>query len=94
MLFQDVEIAIDMMSLINSYDTAVLLSGDGDLAYAVSALGYRGVRVKVVSLRSMISDSLINIADRYTDIDTIMEDIRKTAHRSRSQCVESVQSVS
>ncbi|HAG82227.1 MAG TPA: NYN domain-containing protein, partial [Cyanobacteria bacterium UBA12227] len=29
----DVEIAVDMMALVGSYDTAVLVSGDGDLAY-------------------------------------------------------------
>ena len=73
----DVEIAVDMMSLVGSYDTAVLVSGDGDLAYAVNAVSYRGVRVEVVSLRSMTSDSLINVADRYIDLDTVKEDIQK-----------------
>jgi len=32
------EIAVDMMALVGSYDTAVLVSGDGDLAYAVMRL--------------------------------------------------------
>lgn len=76
----DVEIAVDMMALVGSYDTAVLVSGDGDLAYAVDAVSYRGVRVEVVSLRSMTSDSLINVADRYIDLETIQESIQKT-HR-------------
>ena len=35
----DVEIAVDMMTLAGSYDTAVLVSGDGDLAYACRLLG-------------------------------------------------------
>lgn len=73
----DVEIAVDMMALIGSYDTAVLVSGDGDLAYAVDAASYRGVRVEVVSLRSMTSDHLINVADRYVDLESIKEDIMK-----------------
>lgn len=73
----DVEIAVDMMALVGSYDTAVLVSGDGDLAYAVDAVSYRGVRVEVVSLRSMTSDSLINVADRYIDLDAIKDDIQK-----------------
>ncbi|MEB3210153.1 MAG: NYN domain-containing protein, partial [Leptolyngbyaceae bacterium] len=38
---------------------------------------YRGVRVEVVSLRSMTSDSLINVSDRYIDLDSIKEDIQK-----------------
>jgi uncharacterized LabA/DUF88 family protein len=73
----DVEIVVDMMALSDCYDTAVLVSGDGDLAYAVNAVSYRGVRVEVVSLRSMTSDSLINVADLYIDLYTIKEAIQK-----------------
>ncbi|UZQ55177.1 NYN domain-containing protein [Trichothermofontia sichuanensis B231] len=75
----DVEIAVDMMALVGAYDTAVLVSGDGDLAYAVNAVSYRGVRVEVISLRSMTSDSLINVADRYIDLESIKDDIQKTS---------------
>jgi len=74
----DVEIAVDMMALVAAYDTAVLVSGDGDLAYAVDAVSYRGARVEVVSLRSMTSDSLINVADNYIDLESIKEDIQKS----------------
>jgi uncharacterized LabA/DUF88 family protein len=65
------------MCLVGAYDTAILVSGDGDLAYAVDAVSYRGVRVEVVSLRAMTSDVLINVADRYIDLDQIKEDIQK-----------------
>lgn len=75
----DVEIAVDMMSLVGAYDTAILVSGDGDLAYAVNSVSYRGIRVEVVSLRSMTSDSLINVADRYIDLESIKEDIQKAS---------------
>jgi uncharacterized LabA/DUF88 family protein len=77
----DVEIA-DMMALVDSYDTAVLVSGDGDLAYAVNAVSYRGARVEVVSLRSMTSDSLINVSDRYIDLEVIKDDIQKMPRQS------------
>ncbi|WAS06242.1 NYN domain-containing protein [Gloeomargaritales cyanobacterium VI4D9] len=79
----DVEIAVDMLSLVGSYDTAILVSGDGDLAYAVDAVSYRGVRVEVVSLRSMTSDSLINVSDRYIDLESIRDEIRKS-HRPQT----------
>lgn len=78
----DVEIAVDLMCLVGSYDTAIIVSGDGDLAYAANAVSYRGARVEVVSLRSMTSDSLINVADRYIDLDQVKEDIQKT-HKSQ-----------
>lgn len=73
----DVEIAVDLMSLVGSYDTAVVVSGDGDLAYAADAVSYRGARIEVVSLRSMTSDSLINVSDRYVDLDSIKAEIQK-----------------
>ncbi|MFN3359855.1 MAG: NYN domain-containing protein [Pseudanabaenaceae cyanobacterium] len=88
----DVEIAVDMMALIGSYDTAVLVSGDGDLAYAVDAASYRGVRVEVVSLRSMTSDHLINVADRYIDLESIRDDIQK-APRSHMRQISVVNTI-
>jgi uncharacterized LabA/DUF88 family protein len=74
----DVEIAVDLMALVGSYDTAVIVSGDGDLAYAADAVSYRGARIEVVSLRSMTSDSLINVSDRYIDLEQIKDEIQKT----------------
>ncbi|NJM68711.1 MAG: NYN domain-containing protein [Scytonema sp. RU_4_4] len=73
----DVEIAIDMMTLARYCNTLVLLSGDGDLAYAVENITYRGVQVEVVGLGSMTSDSLIRVADSYTDLELIKQDIQK-----------------
>lgn len=81
----DIEIAVDMMTLADYYDTAVLVSGNGDLAYVVDAISYRGVRVEVFSLRSMTSESLINVADDYTDLDSIKKIIQKGS-RSTPTC--------
>ena len=73
----DVEIAVDMVTLVDAYDTAILVSGDGDLTYAVNVVSYRGARVEVVGLRSMTSENLINVADHYIDLDSIKEQIKK-----------------
>jgi uncharacterized LabA/DUF88 family protein len=89
----DVEIAVDMMSLVGAYDTAVLVSGDGDLAYAVDAVSYRGVRVEVVSLRSMTSDSLINVADRYIDLETIKDSIQKSTRHHHTYTYRPLSSI-
>ncbi len=72
-----VEIVVDMLSLSGYCDTLILLSGDGDLAYAVNAITYRGVKVEVVSLRSMTSESLINVADQFTDLADLRDRICK-----------------
>lgn len=73
----DVEMAIDMLMLADHCDTMVLVTGDGDLAYVVNAVTYRGVTVEVVSLRSMTSDALINVADQFTDLAGIQQHIQK-----------------
>jgi uncharacterized LabA/DUF88 family protein len=81
----DVEIAVDMLNLAPYYGTAVLVSGDGDLAYAVNAVSYQGVRVEVVSLRTMTSESLIDVADCYIDLDSIKHQIQKIDNHSSSE---------
>jgi uncharacterized LabA/DUF88 family protein len=73
----DVEIAVDMVTLTSYCNTMVLLSGDGDLAYAVNMASYAGVQVEVVSLPSMTSDLLVNVCDRYTDLASIKTEIQK-----------------
>ncbi|MEH2139891.1 LabA-like NYN domain-containing protein [Nostoc sp.] len=76
----NVEIAVDMITLAPYYDTAVLVSGDGDLAYAVNAVSRMGVRVEVVSLQTTTSESLIDVADCFIDLDSIKTYIQKDSH--------------
>jgi uncharacterized LabA/DUF88 family protein len=73
----DVEISVDMLNLARCCDTLVLLSGNGELTYAVNSVTYKGVRVELVSLRSMASESLMNVADSYIDLQNIKPDIEK-----------------
>lgn len=82
----DVEIVVDMMTLASHCDTMVLLSGDGDLTYAVDQVAYKGVQVEVVGLRSMTNEHLIAVADRYFDLETLKDDVQKVqkSHPSRS----------
>ncbi len=73
----DVEIAVDMLSLADKYDTAILVSGDEDFAYAVNAIAYKGVRVEVAGFRSNTSPRLIDVADRFMELDALIGDICK-----------------
>jgi uncharacterized LabA/DUF88 family protein len=72
-----VEIAIDMLQISPYCETIILISGDGNLTYAVNTISNEGVKVEVVSLRSMTSDLLINVIDRFTDLADIQDLIRK-----------------
>lgn len=74
----DVEIAVDMLSLADKYDTAILVSGDEDFAYAVEKVSYKGVRVELAGFRSNTSPRLIDVADRFLELDAIIPDICKS----------------
>lgn len=74
----DVELALDMVRLADSYDTAILISGDGDFSYAVKLVKEKQVRVEVVSFPSVTSKALINVSDRYFDLDTLKNQISKS----------------
>lgn len=68
----DVEIAVDMLSLCGKYETAILVSGDEDFAYAVNAVAYKGARVEVAGFRNNTSPKLIDVADRFIDLDSLI----------------------
>jgi len=73
----DVEMAMDIVSLAGQYDTVVLVGGDGDLACALDKVSDQRARVEVVSLRSMTSEALIDVADCYVDLEEIKGKICK-----------------
>lgn len=73
----DVEMTVDMLTLAQYCHTLVVLSGSGDLAYGLNRVAYQGLRIEVVSLRSMTSESLINVADKYIDLRDIKDTIQK-----------------
>lgn len=78
-----VEIAVDMKILANRYDTAVIVSSNEQLTYAIKAVSCRGVRVEIVGLRSMTSNKLINAADWYIDLETIKQYIQMDSAASK-----------
>ncbi len=72
-----VEMAVDMMRISEYCSTLTLLGGDGNLAYALEVLSQRGISIEVVSLQSMTSDSLIDLADSYTDLADLRDEIKR-----------------
>jgi uncharacterized LabA/DUF88 family protein len=86
----DIELAIDVMEMIDHLDHIVLFSGDGDFRRLVEAVQRRGRRVTVVStLRSqppMIADELRRQADMFIDLADLQSLVARQlpADRSRS----------
>lgn len=68
----DVELTVDLMSLSDKIDVAIIFSGNGDFRRVLEALQDRGVRVIVVStIKSsppMASDEMRRQADLFVDL--------------------------
>ncbi len=68
----DIELAIDMLELVDRIDHAVLFSGDSDFRRLVEAVQRRGVRVSVISsMRTtppMAADELRRQADQFIEL--------------------------
>jgi uncharacterized LabA/DUF88 family protein len=85
----DIELAIDVMEMVEHLDHIVLFSGDGDFRRLVEAIQRRGRRVTVVStLRSqppMIADELRRQADIFIDLADLQSLIARQLPVDRSR---------
>ena len=77
----DIELAIDMMEMVDRLDHVVLFSGDGDFRSLIEAVQRKGVRASVVStIRSsppMIADELRRQADQFIELDLLADEIER-----------------
>ena len=77
----DIELAIDMMEMLDNLDHVVLFSGDGDFRRLVEAAQRKGRRVSVVStIRSkppMIADELRRQADVFIELNDLRTEIER-----------------
>ena len=71
----DVELTIDAVALIHSYDVAVLFSGDSDFLELLTFIRTSGKKAYIVSSKNNVSSELLTGGDGYTDILKIREDI-------------------
>jgi uncharacterized LabA/DUF88 family protein len=73
----EVEITTDMMGYADKVDLVILVSGDEDFAYPLQALAQKGVRVEVAGFRSAMSNKVMDAADRYLELDNMVDRFRK-----------------
>ncbi|MFC4454311.1 NYN domain-containing protein [Deinococcus sonorensis] len=84
----DIEMVTDLLATVDRYDTAVLLTGDGDFERPVEVLRARGKRVIVASIPEMTSYELRNAADEYVDFKDIREHMERPGYRLPSESRE------
>lgn len=73
----DVEITVDAMDRLPTYDSLVLFSGDSDFDYLVTYLKTKKKSVVVVSFRGHISKELARSADLYVPLTKLAGVIQK-----------------
>jgi uncharacterized LabA/DUF88 family protein len=74
----DLELAIDLFTTSSQYDTAVLVTGDGDFERAVELLRSYGKRVIVASTQDTVARELRNaVGKHFLDLATIRQHIER-----------------
>jgi uncharacterized LabA/DUF88 family protein len=72
----DIELALDIITMLDRLDVVCLVSGDGDFQRLVELVQSRGVRVEVVSVGPSTASNLRNAADAFLDLQTRLKEIR------------------
>lgn len=72
----DIEMALDIIEMVDRLDVVCLVSGDGDFQRLVEVVQARGVRVEVVAVGTSTAANLRNAADSFTDLQSILPKIR------------------
>jgi uncharacterized LabA/DUF88 family protein len=67
----DVEIALDAIKMIDTFDTLVLFSGDSDFDYLIKILKGKNKKVIIISTKNHIAKELVTSTDRYIDLKKI-----------------------
>jgi len=64
----DVEISVDILEMIEKFDTLVLFSGDSDFNYLVKKIRGKGKEIIVISSRYHVAKELIISSNKYIDL--------------------------
>lgn len=71
----DVELAIDAILNMHSYENIILASGDSDFAYLIEVLKNQKKNVIVLSSRGHISKELIKLSDKFITLEELKADL-------------------
>ncbi len=72
----DIELALDVVAMLDRLDVLVLVSGDGDFQRLVELAQSRGVRVEVAAVGASTAGNLRHAADQFTDLGARARDLR------------------
>jgi uncharacterized LabA/DUF88 family protein len=73
----DIELALDVVAMLDRLDVLVLVSGDGDFQRLVELAQSRGVRVEVAAVGASTASNLRHAADEFIDLGSRARDLRQ-----------------
>lgn len=73
----DMELGLEMLGMIETYDTAILMSGDSDFAPVLEKLKWAGKKILVMSAKGHVSKELLNLA-KFINLKQLKEFIEQT----------------
>jgi uncharacterized LabA/DUF88 family protein len=73
----DVEITLHIMATMGSYDEIIFLGGDSDFAPLIKHLRENGKHVICVGRRQSTARELINVSNKFIDLNEIKDEIEK-----------------
>ncbi|MBI3627361.1 MAG: NYN domain-containing protein [Candidatus Sungbacteria bacterium] len=76
----DVELTMDILDGVSSYDTALLMSGDSDFAPVIDRIKARGKWVLVMSVKGHVSKELLDRA-KYINLKKLRKEIELTNNK-------------
>ena len=72
----DIELALDIIEMLDRLDVVVLASGDGDFQRLVEVIQAKGIRVEVLSVGASTASNLRHAADKFIDLQTKLREFR------------------
>lgn len=74
----DVEIAVDIIKKLDTFDNCILFSGDSDFHYLIKELRKRNKTVIVASLKYHVSKELVESANFYLDLRKVKNETERS----------------
>ncbi len=72
----DIEMALDIVEMLDRLDVVCLVSGDGDFQRLVEVVQSKGVRVEVIAVGTSTAANLRNAADSFTDLQSVLPKVK------------------
>jgi len=72
----DIEMALDIMEMLDRLDVICLVSGDGDFQRLVEVVQMKGLRVEIIGVGTSTASQLKNAGDRFVDIQSILSKVK------------------